>query len=219
MEAPLPYGGRQCTANSKQSGKRCRRAASPGKDVCPSHGSKSLEGPAHPNWRHGKRSQMLSRIGLGAAYEAAMADPNLGSLREQIALCEARIEELLERLTGESKSHHWQLAGRLIGECQNGTAPNRAKALARLQAVIEAGARDEGTWAQLGEQMELRRKLTDTEGKNLERLHQTLTAEQAMALMSRLVVVIKRHVTDRGALAEISREMRVLSVGSGAHGH
>ncbi len=38
---PMERAGHQCTATSKQSGKRCGRAATPGTNVCASHGSKN----------------------------------------------------------------------------------------------------------------------------------------------------------------------------------
>jgi hypothetical protein len=40
----------------------------------------------------------MGGIGLGAAFERARSDPNLLSLREAIAACEARTEQLMERL-------------------------------------------------------------------------------------------------------------------------
>jgi hypothetical protein len=47
---------RRCTATSKQSGTRCKRFRTPGRQVCRFHGGKSLRGFSHPGLTHGRRS-------------------------------------------------------------------------------------------------------------------------------------------------------------------
>lgn len=202
-----------CKAKSKRHGGPCGAKAVRGKEVCYHHGGRTPSGVAHPRFKHGRYSTVLSKIGLAELFESAYADPELGSLRSQIALAETRMAELLDRLTGESKSHYWSAAARAMADFRAATFEKKAAALAQLEAIIEAGAKDEGTWAQLLAVMEQRRKLTETEGKNLERLHQTMTAEQAMALMVTVIDVVRRHVSDRTVLSEISRELRAVSVG------
>ena len=48
---------RRCTANSKQSGARCKRFRTPGRRVCKFHGGYSLRGYGHPMLTHGRRSK------------------------------------------------------------------------------------------------------------------------------------------------------------------
>lgn len=50
-------GPRRCAAKSKQSGRRCRQIAAPGKSVCRFHGGKSLSGRAHPAYTDGEATQ------------------------------------------------------------------------------------------------------------------------------------------------------------------
>lgn len=49
----------QCTATSKQSGERCKRAAADGSSKCYIHGGKTPRGADSPNLKHGRYSAYL----------------------------------------------------------------------------------------------------------------------------------------------------------------
>lgn len=88
----------QCTAKSKQSGERCKRPAAPGRTVCVIHGGRSPQGANHPNFKHGryiKRDQNLSRLGEMVAQH--LSDEDYLSMRDEVALLRARVEELFNR--------------------------------------------------------------------------------------------------------------------------
>jgi hypothetical protein len=72
---------------------------------------------AHPNFRHGRRSKYLKHLprGLGAAYKAALAGPKLLSLKDDLALLEARQIELLKG-ADESPGPAWVEVRELIQE-------------------------------------------------------------------------------------------------------
>lgn len=57
QEKPVP---RQCTAMSKQSGKRCRKPAMTDRTVCQMHGGKTPRGVSFPHFRHGRYSKLLA---------------------------------------------------------------------------------------------------------------------------------------------------------------
>jgi hypothetical protein len=81
--------------------KLCTRPGTGHGGRCYLHGGKSLVGPAAPGFVHGRRSQYgLVLVGskLSQFYEAAQSDPNLVTLRNEIALAEARIVALLDAL-------------------------------------------------------------------------------------------------------------------------
>ena len=66
---------------------------------CYMHGGPTPVGPALPQFKHGRYSVLLKEIkGLGAHYETAIADPNLLALDGEIALTDARIGSLLEKV-------------------------------------------------------------------------------------------------------------------------
>jgi hypothetical protein len=67
---------------------------------CHKHGGASLKGAAHPAYKHGLRSKYLKALPkqMAAGYRAALGDPGLLSLREEIALLTTRIMQLLDQL-------------------------------------------------------------------------------------------------------------------------
>ncbi len=212
MDAPNPHG-RQCTARSKRTGERCRRPVTPGRTTCRMHGGKTPRGPAAPSFRHGRYSTVLPHH-LWARYEMSLRDPELLDLTSEIALVDARLADLLQRaLTGES-SRLWtalQQAARRFGQAQSaGDVAEMKVQLYALQGLIEQGAADTGTWQEIDRVVERRRKLAETERKRREALQTSLTPEQAMVFVGVVADAVRRHVTDRQALAAISAEVEAL---------
>src|SRR5689334_16584732 len=58
----------QCAA-ANRAGNRCGRHAEPGRVVCSLHGGKSLQGIAHPAYRHGERVQTIGRYTLAEVQQ------------------------------------------------------------------------------------------------------------------------------------------------------
>src|SRR5436190_277306 len=52
-DAGSVWGGRRCVAWARQAGRRCKKAATRGKDVCKFHGGKNYRGLAHPGLKDG----------------------------------------------------------------------------------------------------------------------------------------------------------------------
>lgn len=91
-----------CGARNRQ-GKPCGLAPMPN-GRCKFHGGMTPVGPASPHFKHGRHSVLLKDIkGLGQHYERALADPDLLRLDAEIALTDARIGDLLERVSGSKR--------------------------------------------------------------------------------------------------------------------
>src|SRR5262245_19691930 len=93
-----------CGAKTRAGGP-CQRAAMPN-GRCSKHGGKSLVGPAAPGFRHGRYSKLLP-VQLAARFDEAKADPELLGLRDEIALVDARIADVLERMERGESSKTW----------------------------------------------------------------------------------------------------------------
>jgi hypothetical protein len=87
----------RCRATSKQSGERCKRHAAKGLNVCSMHGGKSLRGVDSPRFKTGRHSKYLPDR-LVERYEEALNDAELTRLDDEIALVDARLQDVLERL-------------------------------------------------------------------------------------------------------------------------
>jgi hypothetical protein len=201
-----------CGAKTKHDGTPCERSPIRGRTRCRLHGGKTLVGTACPHYRSGRYSAYVPER-LRARYEQAQDDPELLSLRSEVALVDARLADLLSRVdTGESGQLWAELrrAYRAFARVRQ-SGDDETAALAKLESLIGSATTDHQAWAEIGELIEQRRKLTESEGKRLATLQQMLTAEQAMALMHRVIDIVTRHVTDRQALSAIVVDMRALA--------
>jgi hypothetical protein len=207
----------QCRAKSKRSQAQCRRHATPGRGVCRIHGGKSRIGIGSGTLTHGRRSKFLPSR-LAAAYQDAMDDPKLIELREEIALVDSRINDLLSRVeTGEAGVvwHRAQAAlSKFEREKDKQNLDGMQLALDRLHGLITRGTSDYATWREIGEQIEQRRKLCEAEARRLHLAHDTLTADRAMVLVTVMVETVRRHVQDRAILGAIAQDLQALGMGS-----
>src|SRR3712207_2291629 len=91
----------RCGAKTRD-GDPCKNAPVTGRTRCRMHGGKQPVGIARHGTTHGKYSAHLPTRML-ATYEQAKADPELLALRDEIALADSRLTELLAQVdTGES---------------------------------------------------------------------------------------------------------------------
>ncbi|MGI8403704.1 MAG: hypothetical protein ACR2OE_02845 [Thermomicrobiales bacterium] len=72
-----------------------------GRNVCLAHGGKTPRGAASPHFKTGRYSRSLPGR-LVAAYEEALNDPRLLSLRDDIALTDAMLMETLSQLDDDT---------------------------------------------------------------------------------------------------------------------
>jgi hypothetical protein len=204
----------QCKATSKRSGQRCRNPAMRGLDVCRIHGGKTPRGPASVHYKTGRYSRFLPSR-LFARYQGAVRDRELMSLRQDIALTDSRISDILQRVdTGEAGSI-WREAQATMARFRREQAKQHIDgmqlALRRVERLIARGAADYAAWGEILELLEQRRKLCESEQRRLTMAAEVLTQAQAMSLVGEVVDVIKKHVPDRQALAAIALEIQGLA--------
>lgn len=199
----------QCQAK-KTNGQPCKANAISGMRVCRVHGGATPRGLASPHYKTGRYSKALPAR-LAARYAEAEADPRLLELRDEVALTDARLGDLLSRVdTGESGAL-WQslqaLRMEVIACKRAGDSVGQTVALNALLDTVGQGHADYRAWAEIGGVIEQRRKLVESERKRLVEMQQTLTVERAMLLIGAISGVIKAHVHDRTTLAAIGRDI------------
>lgn len=174
---------------------------------CRMHGGTQKRGVGHHLLKHGRYSLNLPTR-LAARYAEAQADPDLISVRQEIALVDARLEDLLGRVdTGEAGAI-WAGVRAAVDEYRKTSdAAEKAEAFARIESLSVEGFSDYASWGEVLELIERRRKLAETETKRLAAMGQAITAERAMVLLGTVVDIIRTHVTDRNALAAISHDL------------
>ncbi len=180
---------------------------------CYLHGGKSLAGQASPRFRTGRYSKYLPAR-LQDRYQTAVEDRELLAMREDIALLDARIGELVERIDTRESGAAWMAAHTALSLYFQNYQSRRpeavekaAQALTDLDEAITRGLSDYQNWAEINATLEQRRKLVESERKRLVEMQQVITAERAVLLFSAFVDIIKRNVTDRSQLTAITREL------------
>lgn len=199
----------------KKDGTPCRgRPMANGR--CRLHGGKSPAGVASGQFKHGIYSKYMPK-GMLDLYEEFRTNPDLLSLRENVALVDARIVQLLQALDQQGDlGAIWlelqQLFETLMRATQKQDLGGGKAAFEALGDVIEHGADQFRAWSQISEMMEQRRKLVETERRRLVDMQQMITSEQAMVLVSALVTIIREEVTDRDVLIRLQSRIAGLVV-------
>ncbi|QIN79608.1 hypothetical protein GBA65_14965 [Rubrobacter marinus] len=200
----------QCKAKSKRSQERCKKDAVVGRDVCHIHGGKSAIGAGSGTFKDGTSSK-YGRVLAGGTlelYEARRNDEAHWELREEVALVDARIGDVLGRMRlGESGAawselvELWKQFERTQTERDASTA---GRCLQQIGRIVKGGAEDQAAWDEVGRLVEQRRKLAESERKRVVEMQQIVTQQQAFALVGAIVAVVREHVPERERLAAIS---------------
>lgn len=208
----------QCTAQSKRTGERCKAGAVPGRKTCRHHGGKSLAGPLSPRWKNGRDSDYLPKR-MRDDYHQAIANPEYLALRQDIALVDSRITDLMRQVDGGEPGRLWaELQGarrdyaaaqRIPDKLERGNAMIAAAGM--MCELIERGAGEWAAWESIFSLVERRRKLVDTDRKRLVDAQQMVRTDQAMALMGILVETVLGYVHDPDDRAAIGRELERLT--------
>jgi hypothetical protein len=210
----------QCKARSRRNQARCRNHALKGLEVCRMHGGKTPRGPASVHWKTGRWSKFLPSR-LLAHYRAARLDPELLSLREEVAVVDARIIDILRRVdTGESGAL-WRDVHAAMTLFEQRQARHDVKgmteAFTRLQHLISRGVADDAAWGEIGTLIDQRRKLVESEQRRVTLAAEVLTREQALAFMGQIVDIVTRHVRDKQVLHAMLLDMQALGHASNGH--
>ena len=205
----------RCGAHGKRSGQPCRGLAMKN-GRCRVHGGLSVAGAAAGGFKTGRYSKYMPKR-LLARYEEALGDPNLLSLSDELAVVDARAQDLIAQLgTGESPKA-WLAAGgavkALIAELgRDEPDQEMVKAtLGRLEDIVRQGMGDIPIWDAAAELFETRRRLADTERKRLEAMQATITAEQALAFVQAVLNVVQQRVSDPVELQAITTDLARLA--------
>lgn len=212
----MVLGMNQCTAKSKQSGKRCERAAMHGSNVCYMHGGKSLKGVASPSYKHGKYSTYMPER-LRERYQEAIADPALLELDHEIALVDSRLADLLQRVDTGEAGKLWKEARKANDDIQRALNTDdyggMLDASKDLERLIGTALMDYDAWGEIHGILDQRRKLVESQRKRLIENQQILTTDQVMVFVTAVLDSVKRNVPDKSQLNAISMDItRLISV-------
>lgn len=178
-------------------------------------GGNAKRGVAHPKWKGGAYSKYMPK-GVATRYKEAMTDPDLLSARDEIALVQLRIQDLMGKMRDGGTADMWQTLRQeyvnVEAAIKSGDPAALDKGLRALGEIIEEGAQAEHIWSEMYEAIDAKTKVSEREWRRLRDLRQFMTVQQSMDMVSYLVQCVTNHVADREVLARITQDMdKVLS--------
>ena len=183
---------------------------------CRIHGGATPVGVMSANYKTGKYSKDAPTR-LLAAYERARQDPQLLENREEIALIDARIQDLLLRVESGESSWAWEKQKKALATydaaMKRSEGTEARAALATIHDILGHGAGDAPAWHDVNAQIALRMKLAESERRRQVEAAESITVEKMLLLIGRLTGIIKTEVTDPKARAAIARQFRAITDG------
>lgn len=185
-----------CGAKTK-SGLPCRVAPIDGRNRCRLHGGASPRGIASPHAKTLRYSKDMIGKALGQRYQEAMEDDDLLALRSEIALFQSRVGEQIQNIdSGDTFKTFQELKKwyqKFLEYNRKGDAVESANALNTIGKLVNKGYGQHQAWAEIKDTVAAIRKLSETEQKRLVSMQQTMTAEQAITMLSYISSVIKQR--------------------------
>ena len=177
------------------------------------HGGNAAIGIASATFKTGRYSKHLPTR-MAARYRDAQRDTELLVLRDDVALLDARLADVLGRVDSGESGRAWSglktAYDAMLDANRAGDTGAMRAALLEVGDLIRDGAADWAAWAEVRSLLQDRRRLVESERKRLVDTQQMITTERAMVLLGAVVDTVRRHVTDRAALVAISTELGAL---------
>ena len=200
-----------CGARANSTQAPCRRQPLRDRARCSRHGGKALRGQDHPAYVHGQQARYIPEA-LLEDFKEAYGNPEYALLRRQISINAAYENELLRQVeTGEGFAAWARLKcvmADLIEVLDADTPEDVRRLVARASDLVSQGVNLRQKMTELRQCQEHGRKLKATEAQIKKDLGAMLSKDRAVALMLWLVGVVREHIDDPAALAEISSAIR-----------
>lgn len=178
--------------------------------TCYMHGGASAKGLTAGQFRTGRYSKYLPER-LREKYQDAQQDPEILVLRDEIALADARLADLLTRVDAGESGALWKELKELLDQLSRNVEAldldGARGALQRLREVVGKGHTDASAWQEIQAVLMLREHLVRSERQRLVQMQQMISVEQAMTLIAALTESVRRHVTEPDALRAISADL------------
>lgn len=201
----------QCGAKTR-SGEPCKAPPVRGRERCRMHGGSTPTGFGLPQTKTGRWSKDLPTR-LAARYEAALADGKLLELRNELAVIDARLGELLGALESGEAGAVWKDLTKARAEFND--PAKRMDALRTMLDLIERGAEEWQRWEDVFRTIERRARIAESERRRLVEAQQMVSAEQVNVLVAALIATVRQHVKEPAALRGISTDLsRLLHAGA-----
>lgn len=205
----------QCQAKAKSSGKQCNRRAVEGKRVCTVHGGLTPGGIASPHFKTGRYSKYIPAR-LAEKYQEAIADQDILSLNEDVALVRSFVFKHLSDIAGSDTHPAWIEAKKAFDEMDIASAAGELEkfiaAKNKLGDIIEPHYRAAMSEGKVVSYIDQLSKLADKERRLLIDRQQVITVERMMLMITAIATIVRENVSDRQQLNAIQNGIQRLVV-------
>jgi len=188
--------------------RHCRNQVVRGFPVCRMHGA---GGGAPP------KSKFLVVEHLLEKYNRLLGSPNLLSMASELALVSARTEQLMGQLEDTdlvaANSKLRAAASKIERGIITGIHATIHEGLFELRSAMDPINAEEWTWHQVQENVELARRLVDTERRWLAAAEQTIPVQQVLEFAVMMQRITLKYIKDPVDRMEYTREVHALSTG------
>lgn len=214
-----------CGARTR-TGEPCQSPPLAGRTRCRNHQG-TVAGPSHPSFRQGLYSRALPQ-GLSRIYQECAADPELLSARQDVALLQTRIVEVLQGLERGETGALWERLASQVTDLQASVRATVAsieqgdreglrnalgalRGLARgLEETVQKGAEHASAWTELQSLIEDKTRVQAREWKRLVDMQAVLSANEVLTLVLAVAHSVKRHCPDVQVQQRIVEDIRIL---------
>lgn len=144
--------------------------------------------------------------------QAGLEDPELLSLRHEMALCSTRVADLLEQIANGAAGALTPAAADAVAAVQAaqraGDAAALDAALARLAELIKGAKGETRAWRELARFLDLLRRLQLAEVRRLEAMTQYIGIDEFQALLANLAAIILSEIPERERVQRVLFRIR-----------
>lgn len=162
---------------------------------CRMHGGGSLSGILHPRARGLRGSDRMPRR-MQADYQAGLNDPDVLNLTPDLTLMDVHLDQLKQSLENGYDENSWKVLKETADELELAldTDDENGSVLAeRMIELIRRGAREPAIWREIKNTERLRAELATREMDRRIKLRMLITHDEAQALGTGMVAVIKEE--------------------------
>ncbi len=201
----------QCKATSKRTGERCQKWRMRGKDHCDIHGGKSLRGMELPQFKHGGWSRSLPDR-LSQRYQEILNDEQRHDLRNQIALADAKIVDLLKGMERGESDRLWVQLRKMERAFRRANRRDEqeiaADLLGEMLEIIQKGGDEALAWADVDRWLYRQGRAIEQDLRVAQIKHQVITIDEFMAMMGRLLEIIQTGVHNKDDMRRVAEGIR-----------
>ena len=212
MRTPMPgsgFTGEKCGALTRR-GTACLQPAMRN-SRCRMHGGKTPGGVELPQFSHGRYSKAIPDR-MSARYEEVLSDVERHDLRHEIALCDAKIGDVLAGLGRDESDSLLALLRDKERQMRAAEARDEfeyaERLLREILTLIRRGGDESLAWGDLDHWIARKARTIEADARIAATKQQVISVEEMMAILGLVLNAIRRHVPDQSTRNALAQEIR-----------